>query len=1219
MIDGVNFDEELTRRLPLPLSQAYRRAQNAKTSLERHHAAFYVWESSLKLLGSIAVVEYACHPQRDPELVEVLANLPRPSLGHWWEIVRRLVVVLADRGDVAFQKVRDLLLGKMRDDLPRAAGLDAFLREAVEGHSGARSTVRLTELFDRLVRYRNQEIGHGAAGQRPSEYYDRASQALLAGIAEILQRLDVTAGCDLIYIGDVRRQPTGDWLVERFALAGEAARRIESAHVLHSDSHLLPRPEQIYLHKPGVTVGLPPSLHPLVIYDADTCETFFLNRQRGEQRIQYLCYTTGRTLDRHDLGAEFRSLLARASGVAPNSNEVTEWIARSNVEEPAPTATAEPPNRRIGEFELISELGRGGMGVVYRAWQPSLGRQVALKCLLHAGDAKAEARFMREIRALGRVEHPHLVKVFTSGAEGEQWFFAMELLEGAPLSAVIDQLRGRGSSVSDVDLAAWHNALQSASDDVRKAEKSLSKVHSDSSGTRRAATPPVSDDRPAQGVTNTYVWHVVDLIRQVADAAHALHEAHVIHRDIKPGNIIVSSDGSQAVLMDLGLAQLADDVEGRLTRTRQFVGTLRYASPEQVLAVGSLDRRTDIYSLGAVLWESLTLRSMFSSGEHTATPDLMRRIQYEEPDPIRKYEPRVAADLQAIVNKCLEKDPNRRYPTALELVHDLDRFLRGEPVQARNIGNVERLWRSMKRHPLETSFVAVCLVTLIALGFIAVDQQIKARERKYIVQLEAAAIEIQREQAKSEASFRQAVETLDRIFRLTSEGELRNHPDLQPLRANLLEYYQQYVAQRGSDPKLRADMADVYLRMASLTRVIDKKADAIKYFEKSLDIYRELTKEKDAPADRRTAQAAIHIELGTLFQDTRDFPRAESELKTALSEFEELTLAFPENLDYLSRIAEAHHNLGILYFEMNRMDESLQAYDQGRVIREQLVAKSPRRDFQRDLARSHGYLGDVQLAIGQPDQALTSYVTSERIRQGLVDTDPTDVEAQFQLARSFTNTGNLYWFTDRLPLAVEAFERARLLQERIVREHPAVTVYQSDLALTCNRLGELLMSQAAELERAGDSTGAAQRWAEAGESLSRALGVTQRLVNSDQEDMTFLSDLAASCVNLGKQVQEKDPSKSADYLQEARHHLDLLTRRRSDAEDLHSLALLHALEGRDDEAIAALKSARENGFANRPRIERNPSFRRISSRQDFQKLLPPQLTAAAEAAPSNDR
>src|SRR5439155_5956693 len=135
-------------------------------------------------------------------------------------------------------------------------------------------------------------------------------------------------------------------------------------------------------------------------------------------------------------------------------------------------------------------------------------------------------------------------------------------------------------------------------------------------------------------------------------------------------------------------------------RTRQFVGTLRYASPEQVLSAGRLDRRSDMYSLGATLWEMLTLRPLFGATEQTPTPELMQRVQFKDPERVRKHNPGVPADLDAIVLRCLEKDPDRRYATARELADDLGRFLAGEPVQARPVREVERLWRWCRRNPL---------------------------------------------------------------------------------------------------------------------------------------------------------------------------------------------------------------------------------------------------------------------------------------------------------------------------------------------------------------------------------------------------------------------------------------------------------------------------------------------------------------------------------------
>lgn len=270
-------DEDLIRRLPLPLAQLYRRAHNAKTPLEQHLAAFYLWEAALKLLASVAIVEYAERRDHDPKLAERLQCLARPALGHWWEFTRRLVPVLADT-DPAFQQVRELLLGATRHDLPRATGLDAALRETLQGKAGVRGSVRLTDLFDRMVHYRNQELGHGAAGQRPAAHYERIGQALLAGVAEILGRLDVLAGRRLLYVAEVR-QAAGRWLVQRYELAGESARRIESLDLAREETALLPDAERVYLERGSTTT--PVSLHPLLLYDAEAGEALFLNARRA--------------------------------------------------------------------------------------------------------------------------------------------------------------------------------------------------------------------------------------------------------------------------------------------------------------------------------------------------------------------------------------------------------------------------------------------------------------------------------------------------------------------------------------------------------------------------------------------------------------------------------------------------------------------------------------------------------------------------------------------------------------------------------------------------------------------------------------------------------------------------------------------------------------------------------------------------------------------------
>ncbi|HEV3120833.1 MAG TPA: serine/threonine-protein kinase, partial [Isosphaeraceae bacterium] len=734
MTVGLTIDEDLVRGLPLPLAQLYRRAHNAKNSVDRHQTAYYLWEGALKLLGSVAVVAYVERGPRDPKLDERLKNLARPAVGHWWEFARTLIPRLAEGADSGIQAVRAFLLGHARDDLPRAAGLDAALRQELEGVSGARSTVRPSELFDRLVAYRNREIGHGAFGERPSAFYDRMGWALLGGVSDLLSRLDVLAGWRLVAVTEVRRLSSGAWLVDWYELVGESARKLEPLEVPEAEAGLLPRPDRVYLLKrPEVGEnGRKPehwSLHPLVLFEPETAEVFFLSAQRGQRRAEYLCYSTGRVVDRTELGSDQRALLARILGGPVEPEKFESWVARSHAEEPA-AQTTEPDFalRKLGEFDLLSELGRGGMGVVYRAWQPSLGRQVALKSLLRAGDPRAEARFTREIHALGMVDNPHLVKIYTSGAIADQWFYAMELVEGATLAAVCDTLASRSPDPTSVDLAAWQGSLSTAFEQSRHLEKPLSNAEADAPRPSGLAIAERSLSAPARAVgegREGYVHQIVSLMRQVAEAAHALHEAGVVHRDIKPGNIILTADGTQAILMDLGLAQLADEAEGRLTRTRQFVGTLRYASPEQILAVGRLDRRSDVYSLGATLWELLTLRPLFGANEQTPTPVLMQRIQFDDPGRLRQYHRGIAPDLEAIVTRCLEKDPRRRYATALELADDLGRWQRGELVAAQplTLGYVAGKFVRRHRWPIATA-AALLLAAIAGTGaaFYRIDQ-----------------------------------------------------------------------------------------------------------------------------------------------------------------------------------------------------------------------------------------------------------------------------------------------------------------------------------------------------------------------------------------------------------------------------------------------------------------------------------------------------------------
>jgi serine/threonine protein kinase len=548
------------------------------------------------------------------------------------------------------------------------------------------------------VSYRNRVIGHGAAGLGAAADYDKVGRALLAGLGEVFGPLDVLAGRKLLYLV-IEYSSAGRWRMGRYELVGESARRVGSRDLPHADALALPYAEGVYLESPA---GLQP-LHPLVRFDLESHEVWFLNGRRGRRQAEYLCYTSnGHSIDA-DLGDERRALLVAALKLGGESAGPAPAL-------PAGAAEAAPGGpKRLGEFELLGELGSGGMGVVHRAWQPSLRREVAVKCLRPAG-GRSKARFLREIRALGKVKHPNLVDVFASGSDGDELFYVMELVEGAPLSAVCERLQAHAGGV---DLTTWQRAVSTVCEETPHPKPPAD-----------PAPPPPAAPKPDRA----YVRHVVGLMRQAAEAAHALHQARVVHRDVKPGNVMVTADGTRAVLVDLGLARMDDDACGTLTE--EFVGTLRYASPEQVFSSKDLDRRTDVYSLGATLWELLALRPLF--GQAASKLKLKGWIQRERPERLQRLLPELprVCDLDAVVQKCLEKEPEHRYATARELADDLRRWLDDEEVRARPVTRMVRWWRRCRRNRWAVLVAAGLGLVLLAGAAAATVLVIDARDRE---------------------------------------------------------------------------------------------------------------------------------------------------------------------------------------------------------------------------------------------------------------------------------------------------------------------------------------------------------------------------------------------------------------------------------------------------------------------------------------------------------
>lgn len=363
---------------------------------------------------------------------------------------------------------------------------------------------------------------------------------------------------------------------------------------------------------------------------------------------------------------------------------------RSAVSFPPLTMTSEGALTGVlGDFRLVREIGRGGMGVVYEAEQISLGRTVALKVLPFAGvlDDRQLHRFRNEARAAAGLHHTRIVPVYAVGCERGVHYYAMEYIEGRTLASVIGEWRS--------------NAVQSDLKDS-DATRSVSPEHAgdcivpiETSVLRTAST--------ACGVETTTTFRMIaEWIAQVADALDYAHSVGIVHRDVKPSNLLLDARG-QIWITDFGLAQVETDAG--LTMTGDILGTLRYMSPEQALGQrGVVDQRADVYSLGATLYELLALAPLWSGNNRV---ELLHHIEHDDPPLPRRLNPTIPAELETIVLKAIAKDPAARYRTAKEFADDLRRFLRDEPIRARRPTWTERVRKWSRRHRVLVRSLAV--------------------------------------------------------------------------------------------------------------------------------------------------------------------------------------------------------------------------------------------------------------------------------------------------------------------------------------------------------------------------------------------------------------------------------------------------------------------------------------------------------------------------------
>lgn len=472
----------------------------------------------------------------------------------------------------------------------------------------------------------------------------------------------------------------------------------------------------------------------------------------------------GKKLDR-------QAFLTRYPDIADELNECLDGLDYLMATAPglsAPGANPARPDSILGDFRLVREIGRGGMGVVYEAVQISLDRRVALKVLPVAAtfDARQLKRFENEARAAAGLHHTHIVPVFGVGCDRGVPYYAMQFIHGRPLSEIIDHLRK----------------------------------------TPRPA-PPTAETEDGEAITrqptdSTAFFRTVATIGvQAADALEYAHQMGVVHRDVKPANLIL--DGRDHLwVTDFGLARI--QTAPGSTPIGDVVGTLRYMSPEQAAGDPAIDPRGDVYSLGATLYELLALRPAFPSADRS---EYLRQVVEDDPTPLRTLNRAVPVELETIVLKAMAKAPTDRYSTANELADDLRRYLDYRPILARRPTRWERARKWARRHPSAVSVLVIALF-LGVIGF-AVSTALIARAHAH-----------ERKRAEeAEERLRLARRAVDDMLQF-SEEELANAQHLRPLRQRLSEvtfdYYQELIELQQDNPAALAELSATRDRVAQI-------------------------------------------------------------------------------------------------------------------------------------------------------------------------------------------------------------------------------------------------------------------------------------------------------------------------------------------------------------------------------------------------------------------
>jgi len=858
-----------------------------------------------------------------------------------------------------------------------------------------------------------------------------------------------------------------------------------------------------------------------------------------------------------------------------------EFIKRATATSQAGDREEGLPGKPLGDFCLLREIGRGGMGVVYEAEQVSLRRRVALKVLPFASvlDPRQLQRFKNEAQAAAALDHPNIVHIYSVGADRGVHYYAMQYIEGQTLAQVIQDLRAR-SELGHVaegrpSLSQGTVAIPSgrATPPDRKPVDDRTESYAAGVQPPQAARPapagaapeevhsPAADTTPhAQDAISTggstrspgFFRAVAHFGIQAAEALDHAHQVGVVHRDIKPSNLMVSASG-HLWITDLGLATTRRDPS--ISMTGDVVGTLRYMSPEQILGDRRmLDHRTDIYSLGLTLYELITLRPVYASENRQ---EVVRQVVEDEPPPPRRFNAAIPRDLETIVLKAMAKEPQARYTTAQEFADDLRRFSTDQPIHAKRPALLERASRWTRRNRR----LAVATLVFLVLAMIGLSVSLVLIAEKRTEAVEAL--------DRAEEQRRLARQAVDEMYTEFAQKWLANQPQMDESQRTYLQkalqFYQRLSQEESQDPEVQKETGSAYLRVGEIERTLGRNAEAEAALRQAIAIFEPLVADDPSPPETAIELIMAYNRLGILLQDEGRSTEAEHCYRNAIALAERTSGSSPGR----SELVMPYTNLAGLYITTGRRAEAedLCRAQVGRL--EKAASQYPAVvGFRWELATACSNFGVLLYNKGGLAEAEAMFRRALALRVQLIHECPKETEHRSKLVDCQMNLSGLLAKVGKSAESDKLLQEAMQGQRRLVKDFPQRPEFAECLGMLYNNHG---------LDLEGRS-----RYEEALKALEEATGIFSRLARdypSVPDYPFFLARSEAgqskSLSRLGRLVQAEASARRAIAVLEGlvRQYPDVPQYQKQLASAFAELAERYAGNGRFDDAIEWIKKA----------------------------------------------